>query len=82
MMESDGERAKLHEEKLQDLYSSPNTVREIVSKLMIWAGHVACMGERRGAYRIVVDKPVGKIQLGRPRRQWKDNTYMGVHGLD
>ena len=39
---------------------------------MRWAGHVAHMGERRGLYRILVGKPEGKRQLGRPRRKWED----------
>jgi len=36
-------------------------------------GHVACMGERRGACRVLVEKPEGKRQLGRPGRRWQDN---------
>ena len=48
---------KLHNEELSDLYSSPNIVREIRSRVMSWAGHVARMGERRGIYRVLVGKP-------------------------
>jgi len=40
---------------------------------MRWAGHVARMGEERGAYRVLVGKTEGKRQLGRPRRRWVDN---------
>jgi len=43
---------------------------------MRWAGHVARMGEERGAYRILVGKPEGKSPLGRPRRRWVDNIRM------
>ena len=43
-----GEWRRLHKEKLNDLYSSPNIVRVIKSRRMRWAGHVACMGEERG----------------------------------
>jgi hypothetical protein len=43
---------KPHNEELNYLYSSPNIVRVIKSQIMIWAGHVACMGERRGLYRV------------------------------
>ena len=43
---------------------------------MIWAEHVARMGERRGTYRVLVGKPEGKRPLGRPRRRWEDNTKM------
>ena len=48
---------KLHNEELNDLYSSPTNVRVIKSRLMRWAGHIACMRERRGIYRILVGKP-------------------------
>jgi len=59
---------KLHNEELNDLYSSPNTVRMIKSRRMRWARHVARVGERRGVYRVLVGKPEVKRPLGRPRR--------------
>ena len=40
---------------------------------MRWAGHVACMGEERGVYRVFVGKPEGRRPMGRPRRRWVDN---------
>jgi hypothetical protein len=40
---------------------------------MRWAGHVARMGEKRGAYRILVGRSEGRRPLGRPRRRWDDN---------
>ena len=43
-----GKRRRLHNEELNDLYSSPNIVRVIKSRRMRWAGHVARMGEERG----------------------------------
>jgi len=43
---------------------------------MRWAGHVARMGERRGAYRVLVEKPEGRRPLGRPRHRWEDNIKM------
>jgi hypothetical protein len=46
------------------------------SRKMSWAGHVALMRERRGAYRILVGKPEGRRPLGRPRRRWENNTKM------
>ena len=68
-----GEWRRLHNEELNDLYSSPNIVRVIKSRRMRWAGHVARMGEERGVYRVWVGKPEGKRPLGRPRRRWVDN---------
>ena len=53
--------------------SSPNIVRVIKLRRMRWAGHVARMGEERGAYRVLMGKPEGKRPLGRPRRRWVDN---------
>ena len=64
-----GEWRKLHNEELNDLYSSPNIVRVIKSRRMRWAGYVARMGERRGVYRVLLGNPVGKRPLGRPRRR-------------
>ena len=60
---------RLHNEELNDLYSSPNIVGVIKSRRMRWAGHVACMGEERGVYMVLVGKPEGKRLLGRPRRR-------------
>jgi len=65
-----GERRRLHNEELNDLYCSPNIVRVVKSRRMRWAGHVASMGEERGVYRDLVGKPEGKRPLGRPRCRW------------
>jgi len=54
---------RLHNEELNDLYSSPNIVRVIKSRRMRWAGHVACMGEERVVYRVLVGKPAGRRPL-------------------
>jgi len=67
-----GEWRKLHNEELNVLYSSPNTVLVIKSRRMRWAGHVLCMGERRGVYRVLVGKAEGKRPLGRPRHRRED----------
>jgi hypothetical protein len=64
--EEDGSWRKLHNDEPHNLYSSPNIVREIKSRKMRWAGHVARMGERRGVYRVLVGRPEGKRPLGRP----------------
>ena len=55
---------------------------------MRWAGHVACMGKKRGATRVLVGRPEGKKALRRHRRRWEDNIKkilrrgMSRHGLD
>jgi hypothetical protein len=67
---------KLHNEELLNLHSSPNTIRMINSRRMRWAGHVARMGEKRNAYRILMGKPEGRRQFGRRRRRWVDNIKM------
>jgi hypothetical protein len=64
-----GEWKRLHNEELNDLYSSPNIIRVIKSRRMRWAEHVARMGEGRSAYRILVGRPEGRRPLGRPRRR-------------
>ena len=69
---------KLHNEELNDLYSSPNIVRVIKWRRMRWAGHVARMEEGRGVHKVLMGKPEGKRPLGRPRRRWEDNIKMGL----
>jgi hypothetical protein len=68
-----GEWRKLHNEELHDLYSSPSIIRIIKPRRMRWAGHVARIGEKRNAYRLLVGKPEGKRPLGRPRRRCVEN---------
>jgi hypothetical protein len=55
-----GEWRKLHNEDLCDLYSSPSIIRIIKPRKMRWSGHVARLGEKRNAYRLLVGKPDGK----------------------
>jgi len=50
----------------------------INSKRMRLAGHVACMGEGREMYRVLVGTSEGKRPLGRPRRRWEDNIKMDL----
>jgi hypothetical protein len=69
---------KLHKEELNDLYSSPNIIRMIKSRRIRWVGHVAYMGERRGAHTGFEGKPEGKGSLGRPRCRWKDNIKVDL----
>jgi hypothetical protein len=67
---------KLHNEELHGLYSSPSIIRVIKARRMRWAGHVALMGEVRGAYNILVGRPDGRRPPGRPRRRWEENNKM------
>jgi len=61
-----GEWRKLHNEELNDLYSSRSIVRVIKSRRMRWVGHVAHMGDGRGLCRVMVGKPEGKDHLEDP----------------
>jgi hypothetical protein len=69
-----GDWRKLHNEELHRLYSSPSIIRMIKSRRMRCAGHVARMGEKRNAYRILVGNPEGKRPLGIPRCRWVSKT--------
>ena len=83
------EWSRLHNEELNDLYSSPNIVWVIKSRRMRWAGHVARMGEERGVYRVLSGKPEGGdhwgdlgvdgwIILGWISRRWDVGTWTGL----
>ena len=65
-----------------------NSIHMIMSKIKREEGNVAHMGQRRGAYRILLERPEGRRPLGRPRCRWEDNIKMdhqkvrwGWHGL-
>jgi len=84
-----GELRRLHNEELNDMYSSPNIVRVIKSRRMRWAGHVACISEERGVNRVLLGKPDGKrplgdlgvdgwIILGRISRRWDVGMWTGL----
>jgi hypothetical protein len=73
-----GEWRKLHSGELHNLYLSPDVIRQIKSRRMRWAGHVARMGEGRNVYRVLVGKPEGKRPLGRPRRRWENGIKMDL----
>jgi hypothetical protein len=73
-----GEWRKLHSEELSDLYCPTNIVRVITTIRMRWAGHVACMREKNGVYRVLLGRSEGKRPLGRPRLRWEGNIKMEV----
>jgi hypothetical protein len=73
-----GEWRKLHNGELHNFYSSPDTIRQIKSRRMRWAGHVARMGEERG---VLVGNPEGKRPLERPRHRWEDGVRMNLREI-
>jgi hypothetical protein len=76
-----GDWRKLHNEELHNFDPSPNRIRMMKSRKMKWAGHVARMGEKSNAYRILVGKPEGKKPLQRPRRMWVDNIKIDLREI-
>jgi hypothetical protein len=76
-----GEWRKLHNEELHNLYSSPDIIKQVKSRRMRWAGHVARMGRERKVYTILVGKPEGKRPLGRPRRRWEDEIRVDLREI-
>jgi hypothetical protein len=83
-----GEWRRLHNKELYALYFLPDIIRVIKSRRLRWVEHVAHMGERRGAYRVLVGKPEGRRPLGRSRHRWEDTIKIDLqavgwgHGLD
>jgi hypothetical protein len=82
-----GKWRKLHNEELHNLYSSPDIIRQVKSRRMRWAGHVAHMGEGRKLYKVLVGKPERKRPPGSPRCRWGDGIRMdlreiGLGGVD
>jgi hypothetical protein len=67
--------------ELHNLYLSPDIIMQIKSRRMRWAGHVACMGEERNVFRVLVRKPEGKRQLGRLRCRWEDGIKMDLREI-
>jgi hypothetical protein len=76
-----GELRRLHNEELHNLYSSPNIIKQIKARIMIWAGHVSRMGKERKVYRVLVGKPEGKRPLGRPRRRYEDGIRIDLREI-
>jgi hypothetical protein len=72
---------KLHSEELHILYSFPNIIRQIKSRRLRWTGHVACIGEERNVYKVLMGKSEGKRPLGRPRHRWEDGIRMDLREI-
>jgi hypothetical protein len=68
---------RLHNEKLHNLYASPNVIRVIKSRSIRWEGPVIYMGEMKNAYKILGGKPEGKKPLRGPRHRWEHNIGIG-----
>jgi predicted ATP-grasp superfamily ATP-dependent carboligase len=73
---------KLRNEELNDLYCSPNIIRIIKSKRLIWARQVECMGKKTGTYKVLEGKPERKSTLERPILKWIFKKWDGVCGID
>jgi hypothetical protein len=71
-----GEWKNLHSGELHNLYSSPDIIRQIKSRRMRWAAHVARMEDDRKLYKIFMGKSKGKRPYGRPKGRWEDMIRM------
>jgi hypothetical protein len=71
----------MHRGELHNLSLSPDIIRQIKSRRMRWARHVARMGEERNVYRDLVGKPEGRKSLGRPRRRWEDGIKLDLREI-
>jgi hypothetical protein len=72
---------KPHNKDLLYLYSLPSIIRTIKTRRKRWVGHVARMGEKRKAYKLLVGKPERRTPLGRPRHTWEDNIKMDLREI-
>jgi hypothetical protein len=71
----------MHNEELDNLYSSPSIIRMIMLRKRRWAGHVARMGEKRNTYRLLMGEPEGKRLQGRARSRWVVNIKMDLREI-
>jgi hypothetical protein len=76
-----GRWRKLHNGELYNFCSSPDIIRQIISRRMRWVGHVACMGGWRNVVRVLVGKPRGKTPLERRRHRWEVGIKMALREI-
>jgi hypothetical protein len=76
-----GERRKLHNGELPNLFSSPDIIRQIKSRRMRWGELGARTGEGKNMYRVLLEKPKGKGPPGRPRCRWEDGIKMDLREI-
>jgi hypothetical protein len=76
-----GEWRRLHNGELHNLYLSPDIIRQIKSRGMMRAGHVAHMGEGRNLYRVLMENAKRKSSLERPSRRWEDGVKMDLREI-
>ena len=67
---------------VHSLYRSPNVVRFIKSKRLIWTGHASRMEEDRSAFKILTGEPTGKRPWGRSSHRWEENIRMNLKEID
>jgi hypothetical protein len=76
-----GQWRKLHSGELHNLYSSPDIIKQIKLRRMRWVGNVACMGEGRKVYRVLVGNHEGKRTFGRLRCRWEYEIRMDLRKI-
>jgi hypothetical protein len=76
-----GKRRKIHNGELHNLYSSPDIIRQIKSRRIRWAEHVARVGEEKNVYRVLMGKREGRRPLGRQRRKWDDGIKLDLREI-
>jgi hypothetical protein len=79
--EAMGEWSKLHNGELHNLCSSPNIIRQIISRRWRWAGHVTHMGGERKVYKVLLGKLKGKRPLRRPKHRWENGINMNLRQI-
>jgi hypothetical protein len=67
--------------RVHNMYSSPDTIRQIKSRRMRWEGHVARMGEGRNVYRVLLGKTERKRPMERPRSRWEDGIKISLREI-